>query len=55
MSKYTEKVRFALLWVRANRGKAAAVAVLAVSAVSHYVPAFPADGVLSVIRVVLGA
>ncbi len=45
----------AVRWFAANRGKILGVAVVALPLVARYVPSFPADAVLSVVRAFLGA
>lgn len=42
-------------WFAANRGKILGVAVVALPLISRYVPSFPADAVLDVVRAFLGA
>ena len=45
----------AVRWVVANRRKIYAAAVVAIPLVSRYVPGFPADEILGVLRAFLGA
>lgn len=47
--------RTALTWVVTHRRKVLAAAIVAIPLLSRYVPGFPADDVLSVLRAFLGA
>jgi hypothetical protein len=45
----------AVRWLLANKGKVASALIVAVPFVSRYVPGFPTDEVVSVLRLFLGA
>lgn len=48
-------VRDAFVWLLANRRKVVSVAIVALPIVSRFVPGFPSDEILSVLRGFLGA
>lgn len=50
-----EKLWAGVKWFAANRGKILGAAVIVLPLVSRYVPSFPADEILSVVRAFLGA
>ncbi|MFF7408692.1 hypothetical protein [Streptomyces lydicus] len=49
------KMRTALAWLTKHRRKVYAVVVVLLPLVARYVPGFPADEILSVVRGILGA
>lgn len=49
------KVRDVARWVWRNRRKVAAAAIIAIPLAARYVPGFPADDAVSVLRAFLGA
>lgn len=55
MGKHAVWATGALDWVRVNKGKTLALAVAALGLLSRYVPAFPSDAVLDIVRILLGA
>ena len=53
--RLAERTWAGIRWFAANRGKILGVAVVALPLISRYVPSFPADAVLDVVRAFLGA
>jgi hypothetical protein len=48
------KAKAVAAWLRSNRGKVLSVLVVALPLVSRFVPDFPSDALLSVVRAFLG-